>query len=106
MTPEQWEKVSEIFQSAAELSADERSAFLKVHCGGDETVRREVESLLAAETEVGDFIERPIVGEFVLDGNDHERAFSAGDTIGHYTIDAAIGFGGMGEVYRATDLKL
>ena len=30
----------------------------------------------------------------------------AGDRIGHYTITAAIGAGGMGEVYRARDTQL
>jgi TolB-like protein/tetratricopeptide (TPR) repeat protein len=31
---------------------------------------------------------------------------AAGDTLAHYRITAAIGAGGMGEVYRATDTKL
>jgi serine/threonine protein kinase len=29
-----------------------------------------------------------------------------GQTLAHYRITAAIGAGGMGEVYRATDMKL
>lgn len=106
MTPEQWEKITEIFQSASELSADERDEFLKQRCGGDDTLRHEVESLLAAETEVGDFIERPIVGDLVTGSEVRERSFKSGDVIAHYTIEEAIGFGGMGEVYRATDTKL
>ena len=33
-------------------------------------------------------------------------ALSSGDQLGHYEIQCIIGSGGMGEVYRATDLKL
>src|SRR5262245_48068973 len=32
--------------------------------------------------------------------------FSAGQTLAHYTIDGLLGAGGMGEVYRARDLRL
>jgi TolB-like protein/Tfp pilus assembly protein PilF len=35
-----------------------------------------------------------------------ERASLIGRTLGHYRITGAIGAGGMGEVYRATDTKL
>jgi hypothetical protein len=33
-------------------------------------------------------------------------ALTAGDTLAHCRVTAAIGAGGMGEVYRATDTKL
>ena len=37
---------------------------------------------------------------------DEGRTSLAGRTLAHYRISAAIGAGGMGEVYRATDTKL
>ena len=33
-------------------------------------------------------------------------ALEIGSRLGHYTVDALIGEGGMGQVYRATDTKL
>jgi adenylate cyclase len=47
LTPERWQKIKEIFGSALERKPSERSAFLNDACGHDESLRAEVESLLA-----------------------------------------------------------
>ena len=46
MTPEQYAQVKAAFQTAVDLPADERSDYVRSHFGDDETVVREVESLL------------------------------------------------------------
>ena len=105
MTPEQWEKVSEIFHEASALEGEERKRYLNSQCDGDETLRREVESLLAANSDAGSFISEPVAGAFasrLLKGS----VFSAGEMLGHYRIISKIGSGGMGEVFLAADTKL
>ena len=42
MKPERWEQINELFQSAADRAPEERTAFLKRACGGDDRLRREV----------------------------------------------------------------
>lgn len=106
MTPERWEKVGEIFNSASEMDTAEREAYLREACGEDTTLLSEVESLLAAGNDAGRFISEPVAGKFVSDFADHIKALAPGNMIGHYTIDKAIGSGGMGEVYLATDTIL
>ncbi len=56
MTPESWEQVGQLYQAALELQPEERTSFLRQVCGEDESLCREVESLLAAEEEAGDFL--------------------------------------------------
>ena len=105
MTPEQWEKVSEIFHEASELEGDERERYLDSQCDGDESLRREVESLLAANNAAGSFISQPVAGAFasrLLKGS----TFAAGEMLGHYRIISKIASGGMGEVFLAADTKL
>src|SRR5262249_49751763 len=49
MNDERWARVKALFQPAGERPAAERDAFLAAATADDETVRREVESLLASD---------------------------------------------------------
>lgn len=104
MTPERWELISKIFNEAAALKLEERQKFIEVACAGDRTLMSEVESLLIAHEQAGDFIESPIVENMV--GDISEMPTLTGTLIGHYRIDKSIGRGGMGDVYLATDTHL
>jgi serine/threonine-protein kinase len=48
MTPERWEQIGQLYHAAMELAPTARAAFLDQVCAGDEELRREVESLIAA----------------------------------------------------------
>jgi len=47
MSLQRYEQVDRIFQSAVELAADQRAAFLDRACAGDAELRKEVETLLS-----------------------------------------------------------
>lgn len=53
MLLERWERVEDLFREALELAPEERPHWLLEAAGGDEELRLEVESLLAADREAG-----------------------------------------------------
>jgi hypothetical protein len=55
MTPARLQKIDELFQAAVARPAEERDAFLEEACAGEESLRREVEALIAADSETDDF---------------------------------------------------
>jgi eukaryotic-like serine/threonine-protein kinase len=97
MTDERWRRVKALFQAAVERPPGERAKFLAAETGEDEALRREVESLLASDTEEGGAFDR-----WPLAAGSAETLRS----LGPYVIVGPIGAGAMGEVYRARDPKL
>ena len=106
MTPERWKQVSDLFHAALQRDPSERPAWLAAACGGDDALRREVESLLAMHDSSGDFLETPAWGvapELMLDDPSPNLA---GRMVGPYRVIEEIGRGGMGIVYAAEDTRL
>jgi eukaryotic-like serine/threonine-protein kinase len=106
ISQERWQQIKAVFISAQQCTPAERSALLDQVCGADESLREEVESLLANDQTTGNFLAVPayelMAGELV----DEKAGLVAGQEIGPYTILSALGAGGMGQVYLAQDSRL
>jgi hypothetical protein len=105
MMPDRWQQISQLYHAALARDGDDRAAFLAEACHEDEPLRREVESLLAQPASAQGFLDGALaraaqmvsgVGSSVLTGR----------RLGAYQVQARLGAGGMGEVYRARDTKL
>src|SRR3982751_5319649 len=115
---ERWPRVKALFEAAVEQSVDQRTAFLVAETGPDERLRRDVESLLAADAAAQDLFDRlpaanaSVLAALLADGSlrpepaPQHATLIPGSHVGAYDIVDLLGAGTMGEVYRARDTKL
>jgi len=86
MNPERWRQIEDLYRAA--LEPGRRESVLSV---ADPELRSEVEALLAPQEQAG---------ESTL------TAVGVGARLGRYVVEAPLGKGGMGEVFRARDTRL
>lgn len=108
MSPEQWESVKELYESALERDPTQRADFL-LRNSADESVREEVLRLLAGQKDATSFLSVPPYAQANHKAvvRQTETRFAPGEVLaGRFRIASFIAAGGMGEVYEAEDQEL
>src|SRR5688572_18757808 len=91
MTPERWQRLTELFESALERAPAERASFLASACVDDPELRDEVERVLESDAHAGSFGESPA---FRFAPVSREATLEPGARLGRYEIVDFLAAGG------------
>ena len=94
MSPSSIERIKQLFDQLVSLPPEQRDDWLDAQADLDQSTRRHLQGLLAADARVADLTSRPALGH----GSADARSW-LGRRIGPYEIVRELGRGGMGSVF-------
>jgi serine/threonine-protein kinase len=103
VTPERWQVIKNILAEAMEMPASDRDAFVERESAGDDDMRRELRSLLAASGGSDGGLN---TGQLAADPDRALHAILATALGQQYEVIRPLGRGGMGAVYLARERAL
>ena len=106
MNSERWHQIERIYHAALDRPSREREAFLESECRGDDDLRLEVQSLLRRAASAENFLDGPAAVVEAQTVSQPAAPVLTGLRLGVYEVQAPLGAGGMGVVYRALDTNL
>src|SRR5262249_54097740 len=100
---ERWRRIEDLYHRALERAENQRAEFLEQACGGDEGLRREVESLLGYVIEADGLLKGVAVADSSPESAVDSDLIAVGRDLGSYKVLSLLGTGGMGKVYLGKD---
>jgi len=104
LTPSRWRTLEPIIDAALDLAREERGAYVRVACADDDSLRADVERLLAAHDGPDTKLDVPAARRFasLLDDGPPQMPPVVDQ---RYRIGPILGRGGMATVFLADDLR-
>src|SRR5919109_2711023 len=91
MTPERWQRVKAVLEKVLECEPGRRARLLHELCGGDDSLRRDVESFVTSNERAGSFIESAALNLMAESLSDPQEQLQIGQSFGPYQIAGLLG---------------